>query len=176
MTSKNKQPEPIRVLGDPGSSFWKSVDKRQLTRQQLEELQLLCEQIDERVALRLTVLRTGQSADRAALRSLDQQISQGIHKYRFQKQPEHISNRQALEATLQILQTLGRLENIDQAIVNLARSAAQIVDENPSPSAVKEYGHLLDRLTQLGKEDDDFSNLIHELRTESFEHRKPEQN
>jgi hypothetical protein len=170
LTSKAKQPEPIRILGEPGSAFWKSVDKKHLNRQQLEELQVLCEQIDERIALRLQVLRTGQVADRNALRALDAQIVQAIEKYRLtNNQPEKITNRQALEQTIQILQTLGRLENIDVALVNLTRSAAQIVDEHPTPSAVKEYAQLLDRLKELGKDDDGLAHLIDELRAESLD-------
>jgi hypothetical protein len=44
----------------------------------VDVLLMVCEQIDERVALRLKVLREGEWRDRAALRSLDAQVMAGL--------------------------------------------------------------------------------------------------
>ena len=77
------------------------------------------------------------------------------------------SNRVAIEEVIQNLVGLGRLEQVDVGLLNLARSAAQLVDDLPTPAAIKEYLNVLSRLAVLGKEaDNDFALLIDELRTE----------
>lgn len=43
-----------------------------------EQVLILCEQADERAALRVKVLRDGEWRERAALRALDAQIMQGL--------------------------------------------------------------------------------------------------
>lgn len=79
-----------------------------------------------------------------------------------------LSNREAIELQIRKLIELGRLEDVDVALLNLARSAASMVDDNPTPSAVKEYAAIIRQLSNTGKEaDSDFSALIDELRTQT---------
>lgn len=71
-------PEPARPLGQAGMALWArawrsgrawlSIDT------DLELLQIACEQLDERVALRIRVLRENDGQERQALRQLDKQI------------------------------------------------------------------------------------------------------
>lgn len=77
-----------------------------------------------------------------------------------------VSNRQAVDQVIQKLAELGRLEDVDVALLNLARAAATLVDDQPTPSAVKEYAAILTKMMTIGKEaDNDFADLIDQLRT-----------
>lgn len=71
-------PEPHRPLGSVGRQFWDRVWSVGFTwispQMDIELLQMVCEQIDERQALRLRVLRDGDWRDRTALRALDAQV------------------------------------------------------------------------------------------------------
>ena len=71
-------PGPHRPLGPAGQQFWERVWAVGFTwispQMDIELLQLVAEQIDERVALRMRVLKQGDWRDRAALRSLDAQV------------------------------------------------------------------------------------------------------
>ena len=71
-------PEPHRPLGSAGLAFWQRVWAVGFAwispQMDVELLQILCEQIDERAALRLRVLRDGDWRDRTALRALDAQV------------------------------------------------------------------------------------------------------
>jgi len=71
-------PEPVRPLGQVGLAFWQrvwSVGFAWISPQtDIELLQMVCEQIDERQALRVRVLRDGDWRDRTALRALDAQV------------------------------------------------------------------------------------------------------
>ena len=71
-------PVPHRPLGPAGQQFWERVWAVGFTwispQMDIELLQLVAEQIDERVALRMRVLKQGDWRDRAALRSLDSQV------------------------------------------------------------------------------------------------------
>jgi len=71
-------PVPYRPLGPAGQQFWERVWAVGFTwispQMDIELLQLVAEQIDERVALRMRVLKQGDWRDRAALRSLDAQV------------------------------------------------------------------------------------------------------
>ena len=71
-------PAPVRPLGANGLAFWERVWAVGFTwispQMDIELLQLVAEQIDERVALRMRVLKQGDWRDRAALRSLDAQV------------------------------------------------------------------------------------------------------
>lgn len=71
-------PEPHRPLGQVGRQFWDRVWSVGFTwispQMDIELLQMVCEQIDERQALRLRVLRDGDWRDRTALRALDAQV------------------------------------------------------------------------------------------------------
>lgn len=72
-------PDPPRPLGTEGTRLWQRVwDLRStwISRDiDLDHVALLCESMDERVALRVRVLRDGAWRDRVALRALDMQIN-----------------------------------------------------------------------------------------------------
>jgi hypothetical protein len=71
-------PEPHRPLGSAGRMFWDRVWNVGFTwispQMDVELLQIVSEQIDERAALRVKVLREGDWRDRSALRALDSQV------------------------------------------------------------------------------------------------------
>jgi len=71
-------PEPVRPLGQAGLMFWHRVWAVGFAwislNTDIELLQIVCEQIDERQALRVRVLRDGDWRDRTALRALDAQV------------------------------------------------------------------------------------------------------
>lgn len=71
-------PEPIRPLAQFGRSMWDRTWQSGAVwvseQTDIELLQMVCEQIDERMQLRLEVLRNGNRDDRRALRDLDKQI------------------------------------------------------------------------------------------------------
>lgn len=71
-------PEPVRPLGQAGLMFWHRVWAVGFAwislNTDIELLQMVCEQIDERQALRVRVLRDGDWRDRTALRALDAQV------------------------------------------------------------------------------------------------------
>jgi hypothetical protein len=71
-------PEPHRPLGSAGRMFWDRVWNVGFTwispQMDTELLQIVSEQIDERAALRVKVLREGDWRDRSALRALDSQV------------------------------------------------------------------------------------------------------
>lgn len=71
-------PEPVRPLGQAGLMFWQRVWAVGFAwispHTDIELLQMVCEQIDERQALRVRVLRDGDWRDRTALRALDAQV------------------------------------------------------------------------------------------------------
>lgn len=72
-------PDPPRPLGPEGRKLWERVwhSGRQWISggSDLDVVLLLCESMDERVALRVTVLRGSDWRDRVALRALDAQIA-----------------------------------------------------------------------------------------------------
>ena len=72
-------PDPLRPLGPEGLKLWDRVwglHKPWIQREaDLDHVQLLCESMDERVALRYLVLsKEGTYRERIALRKLDEQI------------------------------------------------------------------------------------------------------
>ena len=72
-------------------------------------------------------------------------------------------NAEALERTVSALEDLGRLNPVDDALVELCRSAAQALDEHPARATlVKEYRECLMALAVLGMDDDgsDFGELV----------------
>lgn len=69
--------QPLRPLNDAGLAIWASVP-RPTAPVELELLQQLCEQVDERAALRALVVAEGDSADRRALRDLETSIAAGF--------------------------------------------------------------------------------------------------
>lgn len=72
-------PEPLRPLGKEGTRAWERVwalRRRWIdTDLDIEHVQLLCEAMDERVALRVKVLQSSDWRDRVALRALDAQVN-----------------------------------------------------------------------------------------------------
>lgn len=75
-------PEPARPLGSAGRALWERVWGSGATwlaeLVDSEQVLMLCEQADERAALRVRVLRDGEWRERAALRALDAQIMDGL--------------------------------------------------------------------------------------------------
>ena len=84
-------PDSPRPLLTHGLRLWTSVHSAGEVRGDFEPLLILCEMLDERVNLRVTVF-TGKSSDgglyspyelvamRAGLRALDQQIVEGLER------------------------------------------------------------------------------------------------
>jgi hypothetical protein len=75
---EGKAPAPARPLGQAGLSLWTATWKASRRVIDADSLQVLCEQMDERVALRLRVLRNNDWRDRAALRMIDGQVMAGL--------------------------------------------------------------------------------------------------
>ena len=75
-------PEPPRALRAAGKAMWGRIWSAGAVWLAVlvdaDMVLLLCEQIDERQALRRNVLRYGGRFDRAALRALDKQIVHGL--------------------------------------------------------------------------------------------------
>jgi len=72
-------PEPSRPLGRFGLELWgKAWNEAGTAPVDAEALLVLCEQMDERVPLRVKVLREKGWRERAALRVLDQQVAAGL--------------------------------------------------------------------------------------------------
>jgi len=72
-------PDPPRPLGDEGRKSWDrlwALARPWIERDaDLEHVLLLCESLDERVGLRVRVLRSNEWRDRLALRHLDDQVA-----------------------------------------------------------------------------------------------------
>ncbi len=65
------------------------------------------------------------------------------------------------------MREMGRLEQVDDGLVALVRSAAEAVDSSPGrASLIKEYRECLVLLAEVGKgqETDGFADLLAELR------------
>lgn len=72
-------PEPPRPLGRVGLELWHKAWKQAGGAPvDAEALLVLCEQMDERVALRVKVIKEKDWRSRAALRVLDQQVAAGL--------------------------------------------------------------------------------------------------
>ena len=75
-------PEPHRPLGSAGLAFWQRVWSVGFAwispHTDVELLQMVCEQIDERAGLRVRVLRDGDWRDRSSLRALDAQVVESL--------------------------------------------------------------------------------------------------
>lgn len=71
-------PSAPRPLGPAGLGLWERAWRESSTPPDADSLLQLCEQTDERVALRVRVLRDGDWHDRGALRALDAQVSAGL--------------------------------------------------------------------------------------------------
>lgn len=82
LPSAGTTPDPPRPLGAPGRALWDRAWRAGMTwisaDTDIDLLLMVCEQIDERVALRVKVLREGDWRDRAALRAVDAQVMAGL--------------------------------------------------------------------------------------------------
>lgn len=81
-----ERPDPPRPLAAAGSALWVRAwdhGKAWMATTDVELLLLTCEQLDERQALRLTVLREGDWRERAALRALDKAVQDGLSMLGF---------------------------------------------------------------------------------------------
>lgn len=80
-------PDPLRQLGAFGQQFWDRLWASGAVwispHTDIELVQMLCEQIDERQNLRLRVLRDGDWRERSGLRQLDSQIVSGLSMLGF---------------------------------------------------------------------------------------------
>lgn len=80
-------PDPARPLGPEGRKMWARVWDAGRSwisiGSDLDLVLLLCESMDERVALRVQVLRGGDWRDRVALRHLDSQITSLLGQLAF---------------------------------------------------------------------------------------------
>jgi hypothetical protein len=69
--------------------------------------------------------------------------------------PANLSNREAVEMTIEILYGLGRLEKIDSATVTLCRLLADSVDANPTSYGLwRQYREAVERLRSIGDSDE----------------------
>ena len=75
-------PEPPRPLGTYGTELWNRIWSMGMTWvspiSDIDLFMMICEMIDERVSLRVQVLRDNRPEDRRALRQLDSQIMHGL--------------------------------------------------------------------------------------------------
>jgi hypothetical protein len=75
-------PEPKRKLFDQGLELWNRVWKMGHTwisySTDIDLLMMVCEQLDERSKLRVTVWNEGRNDDRKALRALEKQIVENL--------------------------------------------------------------------------------------------------
>jgi hypothetical protein len=71
-------PEPPRPLGSTGIQLWQRAWRSSTTAPDVDILMQLCEQCDERIALRVRVLRDNDPQERCALRALDKQVAQRL--------------------------------------------------------------------------------------------------
>lgn len=72
-------PEPLRPLGSEGKHLWNRIWEMRnrwiSDTLDIDHVTMLCESVDERVALRIRVFQDGEWRDRVALRALDEQIA-----------------------------------------------------------------------------------------------------
>lgn len=75
-------PDPPRPLGVAGTHLWSrawvAAGAWLSPQTDLDLLLMVCEQMDERIVLRIRVLREGNVDDRRGLRDLDKQIVSGL--------------------------------------------------------------------------------------------------
>lgn len=87
LPAATEPPDPARPLGREGRALWDRVWAAGATwlaeRVDAEQVLILCEQMDERAALRVRVLRDNDWRERAGLRALDAQIMDGLSVLAF---------------------------------------------------------------------------------------------
>jgi hypothetical protein len=89
--SRGRVPEPRRPLGAIGLDTWKSLWA--MARGPAEESMLLVlgEQLDERAALRVRVLRDNDPSDRHELRHLDAQVLSALGGWQLRHEPSRLA-------------------------------------------------------------------------------------
>ena len=80
-------PEPLRPLGQEGRRMWERIWESGGTwvsaKTDIELVQMLCEALDERIALRIQVLRGAEWRERVALRHLERSIQTMLSQLGF---------------------------------------------------------------------------------------------
>lgn len=80
-------PEPLRPLGQEGRRMWERIWESGGTwvsaKTDIELVQMLCEALDERIALRVQVLRGAEWRERVALRHLERSIQTMLSQLGF---------------------------------------------------------------------------------------------
>lgn len=75
-------PNAMRPLGQAGQALWDrawEAGRHWLSpKTDIETLLIICEQLDERISLRIRVLTENDATERKALRDLDKQIMSGM--------------------------------------------------------------------------------------------------
>ena len=87
LVRSSEAPEPLRPLATFGLQFWNRLwDSGAIwisAHSDIELVQIICEQIDERQGLRMRVLRENDWRERNGLRQLDAQIISGLSMLGF---------------------------------------------------------------------------------------------
>ena len=94
--------------------------------------------------------------DRAKSRKIASNKSKPAKKTEDSRRiPANLTNRDAVEMTIEILYGLGRLEKIDSATVTLCRLLADSVDANPTSHGLwRQYREAVERLRAIGDSDE----------------------
>ena len=140
--------EPARPLGPAGSALWAAA--LDAGGEPGEELLQLCEQVDERVGLRIRVLRDGDPDDRRALRDLEGKVAHSLRRVGLDRSQAHV--QRALDADLEDLppeQVVGRatLVAASRAIALGLDSSTAAGDHHASVFLVRELRALHGVLT-----------------------------
>jgi hypothetical protein len=122
-----KVPEPLRRLEESGLELWNSVWSNKhtwLKSTDIQLLQILCEQLDERDLLRAYVLENIEAwHERAALRSLDKDIRDNMTQLGFTPQARSKLGIQEVKTQSKFEELMARKEQ---------RVAATMVDPSSS--------------------------------------------
>jgi len=109
-----KVPEPIRRLEESGLQLWREVwgsHHTWLKNTDIELLQILCEQLDERDLLRAYVLDNIEAwHERAALRSLEKDIRDNMTQLGFTPQARSKLGIQEVKAKSKLEELMARKE------------------------------------------------------------------
>jgi hypothetical protein len=123
----------LRPLNDAGLAIWSSVP-RPAAPVELELLQQLCEQVDERTALRALVIAEGDSADRRALRDLETSIAAGFARLQVSAASSAATTRE---------------QRLLAARDQLAVALTTETDSTKRAVLSREYRLVLDRIEEL---------------------------
>lgn len=111
----DKAPEPLRRLEESGLQLWRNVWSNRSTwlkDTDIELLQILCEQLDERDLLRAYVLENIEAwHERAALRALDKEIRDNMTQLGFTPQSRSRLGIQEVKAASKLEELQARKAN-----------------------------------------------------------------